>query len=321
MRNFRYVPHLHYHLKHRHLTAGRAEEGGIMNNSNWIDRDEYPFASHYFRVPAGNLHYVDEGSGAPIVMVHGNPTWSFLYRKLIKRLRSDYRCIAMDHLGFGLSDKPRDWSYLPKDHAANLMALIKGLKLKNITLIVQDWGGPTGLSYAVAYPENVARIIIMNTWCWPVNHDPYYIAFSGFVGGPIGRMLIRRYNFFARSIMRQAFGDKRKLSAAAHEHYLRALANPEERKGCFIFPKQIIASTPWLDQLWSHISTLNNKPTLIVWGMKDIAFREKELQRWERTFPEARTVRLSSVGHFPQEEAPDELTDAVVPFLRETALA
>jgi len=290
-----------------------------MTDFNWIDREEYPFASHYFRVPAGNLHYVDEGSGPPIVMVHGNPTWSFLYRKLIKRLRFEYRCIAVDHLGFGLSDKPTDWSYLPKDHAANLTALIEGLGLKNITLIVQDWGGPTGLSYAVAHPQNVARIIIMNTWAWPVNRDPYYIAFSGFVGGPIGRMLIRRYNFFANSIMRQTFGDKRKLTAAAHEHYLRALATPEERKGCFVFPKQIIASSPWLDQLWTHISNLNDKPKLIVWGMKDIAFREKELQRWERMFPEAQTVRLSSVGHFVQEEAPDELAKAVVPFLRETA--
>ena len=169
-----------------------------MSNTNWIDREEYPFESHYFDVPAGSLHYVDEGCGQPIVMVHGNPTWSYLYRHLIKRLRSEYRCLAPDHLGFGLSDKPKDWSYLPADHATNLTALIEELGLKNITLVVQDWGGPIGLSYAVDHPENVARIIIMNTWAWPVNRDWYYIAFSGFVGGPIGRMLIRRYNFFAK---------------------------------------------------------------------------------------------------------------------------
>ena len=286
-----------------------------MSRTNLIDREEYPFESHYFQVPAGNLHYVDEGSGPPIVMIHGNPTWSFLYRKLIKRLRPEYRCIAMDHLGFGLSDKPEDWSYLPRDHATNLTALIEGLGLKNITLVVQDWGGPIGLSYAVAHPENIARIVIMNTWAWPVNRDPYYIAFSGFMGGPIGRMLIRRYNFFAKSIMRQAFGDKHKLSAAAHEHYLLALATPEDRTGCFVFPKQIIKSTPWLAQIWENISVLNKIPKLIVWGMKDIAFREKELKRWERAFPDARTIRLDSVGHFVQEESPDELADAVVAFL------
>lgn len=289
-----------------------------MNNIiNWIDREEYPFESHHFQVPAGRLHYVDEGSGPPVVMIHGNPTWSFLYRKLIKRLRAAYRCVAMDHLGFGLSEKPENWRYLPKDHAANLTALIDGLGLKNITLIVQDWGGPIGLSYAVEHPENIARIVIMNTWAWPVNRDPYYIAFSAFMGGPVGRMLIRRYNFFARSIMPQAFGDKHKLNAAAHEHYLRALANPEDRKGCFVFPKQIIGSTPWLDWIWRKINTLNNKLKLIVWGMKDIAFREKELKQWEDAFPDAQTVRLASVGHFVQEEAPHDLAEAVVPFLRE----
>ena len=292
-----------------------------MTNTDWINRQEYPFESHTFDVPAGRLHYVDEGSGPPIVMVHGNPTWSYLYRHLIKRLRSEYRCVALDHLGFGLSDKPQDWSYLPADHAANLTTLIEGLGLRNITLVVQDWGGPIGLSYAVAHPENVARLIIMNTWAWPVNRDPYYIAFSGFVGGPIGRLLIRRYNFFAKTIMRQAFGDKRKLTAAAHEQYLAALATPEDRKGCYVFPRQIIGSTPWLGRLWDNIATLKGKPKLIVWGMKDIAFREKELKRWEATCPEARVVRLGSVGHFVQEEAPDELAGATVHFLRDTTPA
>jgi len=289
-----------------------------MNSTDWIDRGEYPFASHFFKVPAGRLHYADEGAGQPVVMIHGNPTWSFLYRNLIKELRPDYRCIAMDHLGFGLSDKPPDWSYLPEDHATNLGKLIRKLGLKNITLAVQDWGGPIGLSYAVANPENVKRVIIMNTWAWPVNRDPYYIAFSTFVGGPIGRLLIRRYNFFAKSIMRRAFGDRNRLTPHVHEHYLRALAAPDDRKGCYVFPKRILGSTPWLRQLWNDISVLNGKPKLIVWGMRDIAFREKELSRWEQTFPDARSIRLDSVGHFVQEEARDELAEAVVSFLRET---
>ncbi len=289
-----------------------------MSNTDWIDRQEYPFASHYLEVSGGRLHYVDEGRGPAVVMVHGNPTWSYLYRHLIKQLRPEYRCIAIDHIGFGLSDKPTDWSYLPFDHAANLTALIDRLGLKDVTLVVQDWGGPIGLAYAVARPENVARIIIMNTWAWPVNRDWYYIAFSGFMGGAIGRLLIRRYNFFARTVMRQAFGDKRKLTPAAHQHYLRALPTAEDRKGCYVFPRQIVKSTPWLDRLWSNIAVLKGKPTLVVWGMKDIAFREKELKRWEGAFPEARKIRLRSVGHFVQEEAPDELAAAVVPFLKET---
>lgn len=286
-----------------------------MSDRSWLDQTEYPFAPHYLRVPAGRLHYVDEGNGPPVVMVHGNPTWSFLYRHLIKELCADHRCIAPDHLGFGLSDKPANWSYLPADHAANLAALLDDLELHDITLVVQDWGGPIGLAYAVAHPERVARLVIMNTWAWPVNHDWYYIAFSGFVGGPLGRLLIRRYNFFARTIMPQAFGDKHKLTPAAHAQYLAALGRPEDRTGCMVMPKQIIGSTPWLGQIWERIGALKDKPTLIVWGMKDIAFREQELRQWERAFPAAQVVRLATVGHFVQEEAPAELAAAVVPFL------
>jgi haloalkane dehalogenase len=172
----------------------------------------------------------------------------------------------------------------------------------------------------VAYPENISRIILMNTWAWPVNRDLLFVGFSSFMGGPIGRLLIRRYNFFAGTLLRQAFADKSRLSDAAHEHYLRPLCAPEDRKGCVVFPKQIIAATPWLGELWNNISALNGKPTLLVWGMKDIAFRVKELKRWQRAFPEARTVRLSTVGHLVQEEAPDELAEAVVSFLKAKGL-
>jgi len=251
------------------------------------------------------MHYIDEGEGSPIVMVHGNPAWSFLYRHLIKQLRSDYRCIAMDHIGFGLSDKPRDWSYFPENCALNFDALIGHLKLENITLIMQDWGGPIGMSYAVTHPENVTRIILMNTWAWPVNHDLYYIAFSSFMGGPIGRFRIRRYNFFARTVMKQVFDERSKLTPEIHDHYLKPLDSPDTRTGSRVFPRRITGSTFWLNWTWSNISVLRDKPDLFVWGMKDIAFREKELRRWERTFPEARTVRLASSGHYVQEEAPD----------------
>lgn len=286
-----------------------------MGNTDWIDRNEYPFASHYFQTDAGKLHYVDEGRGKVVLMLHGNPAWSFLYRNLIKLLSPNYRCIAPDYIGFGLSEKPADWSYLPEEHARHIEALIGHLNLKDITLVVGDWGGPIGMSYAVSHPHNVKRLIVMNTWAWPVNRDFHYVAFSAFMGGPIGRFLIRRFNFFAGSFMRVAFGDKHKLSAEAHRHYLRALPTKAERKGSYVFPKQIIASTPWLAQLWSQIGALQNKPALFVWGMKDVAFREKELQQWQSALPHSLTLRLDTVGHFVQEEAPQELGEAVTEFL------
>lgn len=298
-----------------HCRREPEEERVSMPEPAWLDRSEYPFAPHYLNVGAGRMHYVDEGSGSPVLMVHGNPTWSFLYRHLIKQLRPRHRCVAPDHLGFGLSDKPSEWTYLPEDHARNLAALVEALGLKGITLVVHDWGGPIGLSYALENPENVERIIVMNSWAWPVNRDPYYIAFSSFMGGPLGRFLIRRYNFFARVIMRKAFGNPTKLTEHVHQHYLRPLDRPEDRRGCAVFPKQILGSTAWLRSLWERNDQLNAKPKLIVWGMRDIAFREQELRRWKSAFPDARVVRLGTVGHFVQEEAPEELREAVEQFL------
>ncbi len=288
-------------------------------STDWLDRAAYPFTSRYLELDAGRMHFVDEGSGSPIVMVHGNPTWSFLYRHLIARLSPEYRCVAPDHLGFGLSDKPGDWTYRPEDHARNLAALVERLELSDVTLVVQDWGGPIGLSYAVEHPENVARLVVMNTWMWPVDDDRYYRAFSRFVGGPLGRFLIRRFNFFARVVMPRSYGDRRQLTKQIHEQYLRPLRSPAERRACSILPGEILGSTRWLESLWDRKGALQDKPALIVWGMEDIAFREKELDRWTSTLPHAETVRLPGVGHYVQEEAPEELGSAVARFLSSRA--
>ena len=288
-----------------------------MNDYSWIDREASPFESHCLDLEMGRMHYVDEGNGEPLVMVHGNPTWSFLYRHLIKQLAPKYRCVAPDQIGFGLSDKPTDWTYSPAEHAQNLTALIERLDLEDITLVVQDWGGPISLSYAMDQPENVKRLVIMNTWMWPVDRDWYYVAFSRFTGGSLGRYLIRRFNFFARVIMPQSYGSRSRLTEEIHQHYLKPLEVQAERKGCWVFPGQILGATDWLRELWARRGVLEAKPKLIVWGMKDIAFREKELNTWTNTFPDAHAVRLANVGHYVQEEAVDELGPAVGRFLNQ----
>ncbi len=288
-----------------------------MPESPWIDRKEYPFKSHYLELDMGKMHYVDEGRGETIVMVHGNPTWSFVYRHLINGLSRNYQCIAMDHIGFGLSDKPEWWYYYPEDHAKNLNALIDRLDLKDVTLIVQDWGGPIGLSYAVSRPENVKRLIILNTWMWSVKGDPHYERFSKLMGGAVGRFLIRHFNFFVRVVMKKAMGDPSRLTAPIHQHYLKALERPEERKGCWTFPKQIIDSSVWLDSLWSQREKIKVKPALILWGMKDIAFREQELNRWVSLFPDSKVIRFTDAGHFVQEEKGNEMCKVIGKFLKD----
>jgi len=283
-------------------------------NPEWLNIKEYPFKSHFFKTSAGNMHYVDEGKGEPIIFIHGNPAWSFEFRNLIKELSKTHRCIAPDHIGFGLSDKPADWSYLPEEHAKNLEQFLNSLDLRNITLFVGDWGGPIGLSYALNHPDKIKNIVITNTWLWSVKSDWYYQAFSKFTGGPIGRWLIRRYNFFAGNIVKSVFGDKSKLTPEIHKHFLKPLDNPKERKGCWVFPKQIIGSSDWLQLLWNKHDILKNKHILIAWGMKDIAFRKKELNKWIQAFPNAKVIRFEDSGHFVAEEKSNELIAEIKDF-------
>jgi len=282
------------------------------SSPGWLNTDEYPFQPHFFKTPAGEMHYVDEGSGKPIVFVHGNPSWSFQFRKAISSLSHDHRCIAPDHIGFGLSDKPAGWSYLPEDHAHNLEGFLESMHLEDITLVVGDWGGPIGLAYAIAHPEKVSGLVITNTWMWPVNRDWYYIAFSSFMGGPLGRWLIRRYNFFARVMLKMIFGDRKKLTPEIHRNYLSPLSEPAQRKGCWTLPRQIIASTDWLERLWDKCHLLQDKDVLLAWGMKDIAFREKELNTWLDALQPQSVILLEDVGHYPQDEAPEVLAEVLL---------
>ncbi len=273
----------------------------------WLDRNEYPFESHYFQLPAGRMHYIDEGSGEPIVLLHGNPGWSFEYRHVIKELSKTNRCIAIDHIGFGLSDKPSDFDYLPASQAKNFELFMDSMNLENITMTFNDWGGPIGLSYAIRHPEKFRKLVFMNTWLWSVEDDPYYRKFSGFMGGWLGRFLIKNFNVFAGAFLKQVFGDRNKLTKPIHRHYSKHLATRKERKGCYTFPKHIIASSKWLDSLWQQHEKINTIPAAFVWGMKDIAFREKELNYWIEHWNNPKVVRLDNVGHYPQEESPDDV--------------
>ena len=197
----------------------------------WVSDDLFPFESRFFATPSGQqMHFVDEGSGDPIVFVHGNPSWAFEFRHLIKALRSDARCIAPDHIGFGLSS----WSsssedHHPQTHARNLEALLNHLELRDITLYMSDWGGPIGLDFTRQHPQRVRRIVISNTWCWPVGGDLHFRSFSFLMSTPLGQYLVTRRNFFVNRLMPMAVGDRSVLTPEVMEHYRNAQADPEKR--------------------------------------------------------------------------------------------
>ena len=203
----------------------------------WVSERLYPFESRFFTTPGGRMHYVDEGAGAPIVFLHGNPSWSFEFRGLVADLRDRFRCVAPDHLGFGLSARPgRGEEHHPAAHAENFIALMHHLGLDEVTLFLADWGGPIGLEFARRHPERVARLVIVNTWAWPVDNDLHFVAFSRLMGGALGRFLITRRNLFVNRVMPAAVGDRSCLTAEVMDHYRQALPTPAARAACAALP-------------------------------------------------------------------------------------
>lgn len=287
----------------------------MMQDTSWIDRETYPFKSHYFDSADGRIHYVDEGEGEPILMLHGSLTWSFLYRHLIKALSAEYRCIAIDHLGFGLSDKPENGAYRPLDHAQRLYAFIDHLKLKNITLVVHDFGGPIGLSYAVKHPQNIRSLIILNTWMWSLRGE-LVVEAAGLAGrGELGKLLFQKLNLELQVLFKLVWGDKKKLSKELHQQYLKALPSPQNRTGITAFARELRDSSAWYEELWQQSENIKDVPVLLLWGLKDLILRPRHLKRWQSLFTNAETVTFPSTGHFLQEEVHGELTEAVKQFL------
>ncbi len=285
--------------------------------TDWLDRSEYPFASRFFDTEAGRMHYVDEGGAGrqqTLVMAHGTPEWSFSYRHLIKGLSARYRCIAPDYLGFGLSDKSRGWTYRPQDHARSLKALIDHLDLKDITLIVHDFGGPIGLSYAIERPDNVRRIVLMNTWMWSLRGDPAFER-SRLFAGAVGRFLYERLGFSARFLLPMAMADKSKLTPTIHRHYLRPYSTPADRHATWVFARELLGSGDWYESLWQRRDRIRNHPALLLWGMKDFAFRAKELGTWQTALANARTIAFENTGHFVAEEQGATLCPLIEDFI------
>lgn len=293
--------------------TGRDERPGAP--PNWLDRSEYPFESNYADSEAGRLHYVDEGEGKPLVMLHGNGTWSFVYRRLIEGLSDEYRCIAPDYLGFGLSEKPRDWSYRPRDHARLVETFLDELDLSDVTLFLQDWGGPIGMEYATSHPETVDSFVVMNTAAWPMDYRRSVRSFSRIAGSPVGRYLARRHNAVVDYLMPLAFGDRSRLTPAIHRHYREPLANPSDREGTWVFARELVRSTPWLADIWERRERVAGESALLCWGMEGPLFGTRALGRWQALFPGARTVTYPDAGHFVQEERGAEMVPEVRQFL------
>jgi haloalkane dehalogenase len=300
-----------------------------------IDRAAYPFASRYFQAPAGRMHYIDEGpavrtpagpapdapgtQGETLLFVHGTPTWSFEWRHLIGAFSDRYRCVAPDHLGFGLSDRPHGFAYTPEAHAANLEAFAAGLGLRDITLVVHDFGGPIGLPLRLRRPDLVKRVVIVNSWLWSFAGDKAMERSGRLAGGTLGRFLYRYADFSLKVLMPYAYGDKKKLTRAVHRQYLERFPDADSRERVlWALARALLASGNFYETSWEGRGRLRDIPVLLIWGMRDRAFPPAMLDRWKRELPQARVSELPGAGHWPHEEDPEGAAGALRRFLEAT---
>src|SRR3990170_2326984 len=277
----------------------------------WGNDELFPFTSHFADVGGAQVHYIDEGEGPVFLCLHGNPTWSFLYRHIVRGLRDQFRCIALDYPGFGLSTPPVGYRYTVAEHARVVTAFVEHLDLRDITLMVQDWGGPIGFWVGTRHPERFRAFVIGNTWAWPISGDRAVEWFSKTLGsaGP-GGLLVKQADIFTNVFMCGGIRRK-KLTLDERFMYKRPHPTPKSRVPVHVMPREILAARDLLTEVEDGLGQVADKPALIVWGDKDQGFREPQRLRWERTFPNHRTEILHGASHHIQEDAPDQIVATI----------
>ena len=289
-------------------------------------KKDYDFQSKYLSLGSVQMHYVDQCAAAepvaPILMVHGNPTWSFLYRRQIEQFSHRYRTIAVDHVGCGLSDKPVDYSYCLETHIANLCALIDELNLEKIVLMAHDWGGAIGLGALLKRRERFKSIVLFNTGAFPPPYIPLRIRACRWP--LIGKVGVQGFNMFAKAAITMATEQPGGLPSEIAEGFLAPYDTWANRMAIYQFVKDIPLSErhpTWsvLSEIEKGLDSLSDWPIQLIWGMKDWCFRPECLRRFQQHWPQARVKEIGTAGHYVLEDAPDQVLDIVNQFLQETA--
>ena len=308
-----------------------AQQTAVTDSSDVVKerhvwKKDYDFPSNYISLGPVRMHYIDQCTAqepaAPILMVHGNPTWSFFYRRQIKQLSGQYRTIAVDHVGCGLSDKPVDYSYCLETHITNLCDLIDELKLENAVLMAHDWGGAIGLGALLRRRECFKRIVLFNTGAFPPPYIPFRIRACRWP--VIGKVGVQGLNMFAKAAVTMATEQPGGLPSEIAEGFLAPYDTWAHRTAIYHFVKDIPLSErhpTWsvLSDIENGLASLSDLPIQLVWGMKDWCFRPECLRRFQQHWPAARVEEIETAGHYVVEDAPEQVHKTVSQFLQETA--
>jgi haloalkane dehalogenase len=269
----------------------------------WVDNELFPFASKFLRIDGHTIHYVDEGHGPLLLLYHGNPTWSFLYRRLIADLRDRFRCVAFDYRAPELADVAE--------------RVVEALDLGQITVMVHDWGGPVGLGAAARHPDRYQAVVIGNTWAWPARTLRARVVnsvFSALWGRWPGRLAVEHANAFAKVIL-PAGHHRTTLTEREMKQYLGPYPNPASRRPCHVLPREIVRAKQFLREVEAGLNDLAHLPTLIVWANRDFAFHKQELAQWESIFSDHQTHVLHGAGHFFQDDAAAEVARVLTDWM------
>ncbi len=271
----------------------------------------YPFTSNRFASSVGELHYLDEGEGQPLLMMHGNPEWTFMYRKLVPAFAEHFRVIAADYPGFGLSADPTDGDYSPGAHARAVGELVDDLGLDDMIVFGTDWGGPIGFDVASRRADRVVGLIMGNTFYWPQTALPVRL-FSKLFGTGVMRGLIEKRHFMVKVAMKQMLA--KRPTDAEWAHYVDVAPTPQRRKGMAVLPGAVLQEREWLAELETRVdSNLADRPLLLFNGPKDPALGTKKMvAEWKRRFPHLDLAPLQGAGHFYCEDQPEPVIDKVI---------
>jgi haloalkane dehalogenase len=288
----------------------------------------YPFTSHYMEINGLKYHFLDQGTGDPVVMIHGNPTWSFYFRKLIQGLSDRYRTIAPDHMGCGLSDKPdiKQYDYRLKSRVRDLERLLEYLEIKNkITLVLHDWGGMIGMVYAVTYPQRIGRIVIMNTAAFlpPKGKSlPIRLKLVRNIT-PFATLAVQGFNLFAHGALYMA--SYKGMKKDVKKGFIAPYNSWNNRIATLKFVQDIPVSDrdPSFDLVKTvdeNLFKLSRIPMLICWGAHDFVFDVDYLDEWHRRFPDAEIHVFKNAGHYVLEDAAGRIISLVKDFLKKHPL-
>ncbi len=283
-------------------------------------RGLYPFQSHWISVHGFKMHYLDEGSGPTVLLLHGNPTWSFMWRDVVVALRSDYRVIVPDHLGCGFSDRPHAdaYSYRLAQRAEDVLSLLDGLKIDRAVLIGHDWGGAIGIGAAQRSPSRFSKFILMNTAAFVLRRCPWRIRLCLLPG--VGRVAVQGLNVFARAALRVCVERSERITPDIQAGYLAPYDSWRNREAIYRFIRDIPLrpSHPTFDtlrQIEAALPSFRDKPICLIWGMRDWVFTAEFLDRFIRAWPHAEVHRLADAGHYVLEDAGEQVIAITKAFL------